>query len=320
MTGETIKSVLRWACWAAAALGLAVAASALLGGLLPSIAIAGHFAFYAALTGWALSIAGRVLRAGRAAYATLSVALVNSLIVASAAIGVPAPEPNAPSATLMVFNVRWSNERLDDVVALVTKRQPDVVVFNEVYRLNRPGLRALDAQYPYRLECWQSWPCDTLILSRKQLRDPFVTTKWNDVVLGFARVEFDVGTCPVTLFAAHFNRPFPYHSLGSDAAQYKQTGALAQAVREWSGPKIVVGDLNATTWSPVVRALSAAADGRALSGLSGTWPYFLPGVLKLPIDHVIVSRPQITASREILDTTGSDHSPVLTTLAAECGR
>jgi endonuclease/exonuclease/phosphatase (EEP) superfamily protein YafD len=309
-----------WVSRAAAAVGAAVAASAMFGGLAPSIAIAGHFAFYAALGGLAVFGVAWRAGAGRAAYACLAVALVNVIIVSSQATGVPSPEAGARTVKLLVFNVRWSNERLDEVVALVTQHQPDVVVFNEIFRSNRQGLRALDAQYPYRVECWQTWPCDTLILSRKRLRYPFVTGEWNGVSVGFARVEFDVGACPVAVFAAHLNRPFPYHSLSSNAAQFKQTQALAQAVREWPGAKIVVGDLNAATWTPVVRALASAAGGRALSGWSGTWPYFLPGVLKLPIDHVIVSRPQIKASRAVLDASGSDHSPVLTTLSVDCGR
>jgi endonuclease/exonuclease/phosphatase (EEP) superfamily protein YafD len=315
-----MQRVIGWACWISAVIGLAVAISALFGGVSPAIAIAGHFAFYAALGGWILSIAGRLLHAGRAAYAALAVALVNSLIVAQSAMGVSRPEPGAETAKLLLFNIRWSNERLDDVVALVSAQQPDVVVLSEVYAKNRPGLRALDAQYPYRIECWQSWPCDTLILSRKPLRDPFVATRWQDVEIGFARVEFEIGACPVTLFTAHLNRPWPYHSLRSAAAQFKQADALAHAVREWPGAKIVAGDMNATTRSPVVRALASAADGRALSGSSGTWPNFLPGLLKLPIDHIVVSERQIKASRDVLGPTGSDHSPVLATLSADCGR
>jgi endonuclease/exonuclease/phosphatase (EEP) superfamily protein YafD len=310
----------RLACSVAVVAGIVVAASAILGGAIPAIAIAGHFAFYMVLGGLAIAAIGIWLNAGRAAYAVLAVAAVNAMIVASTAMGPSPPGANAQTAKLLVFNVHWNNRRLDDVAALTAAHQPDVIVFNEVYRLNRPGLRALDAQYPYRVECWQSYPCDTLILSRKQLRDPFVTTNWNGVDLGFARVEFDVGACPVTLFAAHFNRPWPYHSLGSEGSQHKQANALASAVREWSGPKIVVGDLNATTWTPVVRALASAAGGKALSGASGTWPFFLPSVLKLPIDHVIVSQPQIAATRKVLDTTGSDHSPVLTTFSVACGR
>jgi endonuclease/exonuclease/phosphatase (EEP) superfamily protein YafD len=304
----------------AAAIGLAIAAAALFGGWIPAISIAGHFGLYAALGGSALAIAAFLLRQARAAAVLLPVAVLNALIVVAPAWRTPAPGEGARTTKLMVFNIRWSNKRLDDVTALVSKHQPDVVVLQEVFRPNRERLRALDAQFPYRVECWQSGTCDTLILSRKQLRDPFVVTEWNGVEIGFVRVEFDAGDCPVTLFASHLNRPWPYRSLASDGAQFRQAQALAQAVKEWSGPKVVAGDFNATTWSPVVRTLAAAADGRALSGWSGTWPYFLPGVLKLPIDHVIVSRPQISATREVLETTGSDHSPVLATLAAECGR
>lgn len=309
-----------WACWTAGAMGVAVTVAAVEGGTIPAIKILGNFAFYAAIGGALVAAIGAWWRAGRAVAAALLAAVANAAVVAATAFGPPAPEEGARTAKLLVFNVRWNNARLDDVVALALRYDPDVIALNEVYWRNRPGLSALDAQYPYRLECWQSRKCDTLILSRKRLREPFVATDRDGVKLGYARVEFDVGACPVTLFATHLNRPWPYHQLGSDAAQYKQAAALAEAVREWPGAKIVAGDLNAATWTPPVRALAAATGGKALTGWSGTWPYFLPGVLKLPIDHVIVSRPEIAAKREILNPTGSDHSPVLVTMAAECGR
>lgn len=307
------------ACWLAALIGLAIAAAALFGGWIPSISIAAHFALYAALGGTALAVLAFAQHFGRAATVLLAVSSLNALIVVVPSWRTPAPEEGARTTKLMVFNIHWSNKRLDDVAALIARHQPDVVVLHEVYQPSRTALRALDAQFPYRVECWQSGTCDTLILSRKQLREPFVGTEWKGVEVAFARVEFDAGACPVTLFASHLNRPWPYRSLESDGAQFRQTKALADAVKEWSGPKIVAGDFNATTWSPVVRTLAAAADGRPLSGWSGTWPYFLPGFLKLPIDHVIVSRPQISATREVLETTGSDHSPVLVTFSAECG-
>jgi endonuclease/exonuclease/phosphatase (EEP) superfamily protein YafD len=301
-------------------MGVAVTVAAVEGGTIPAIKIIGNFAFYAAIAGVLVAAMGAWWRAGRAVAAALMGAVASAAVVASTAVGPPPPGEGAQTAKVLVFNIRWNNARLDDVVALALRTDPDVIVLNEIYWRNRPGLSALDAQYPYRLDCWRTKICDVLILSRKRLREPFIATRWNEVQVGFARVEFDVGSCPVTMFATHLNRPWPYHRLGSDAAQYKQAAALADAVREWPGAKMVVGDLNAATWTPPVRALAAAVGGRAMTGWSGTWPYFLPGVLKLPIDHVIVSQPEISAKRDVLDTTGSDHSPVLVTLAAECGR
>ena len=309
-----------WLALAASAIGLFVAASALLGGLLPLLFVFGNFAVYAALMCLAAAVFAWRLKVRTGALAALGAAIVNAAITIPAYIGPPGPAEGAQVKKLFLFNMHWSNERFDEIADLIRESDPDIVVLSEVHRRNREGLRAIDALYPYRLECWQSRPCDTLILSRLQLREQFVTGNWMETELGIARVEFDAGACPVTLFAVHFTRPWPFHSLGSNRAQFRQANALAAAVREWPGAKIVAGDMNATTWTPIVKALAEAASGQALAGVSGTWPSYLPGVLKMPIDHVIVSRPQISATRKVLAPTGSDHSPVLVTFSAECGR
>jgi endonuclease/exonuclease/phosphatase (EEP) superfamily protein YafD len=315
-----MRRIVSGLCWASAAFGLAVLVSALLGEWIPLIAIAVHLALYAALAGLAAAALGWWKGGRIAAVAALAIAGINAAMVFRASFGPLPPEEGSQTAKILLFNVKWDNARLDDVVALVERTAPDIVVLQEVYRMNRGELRALDLQFPYHFECWQSGLCDTLILSRRRLRDAEVVNQIEDARVDFARVEFDIGDCPVTLFATHLTRPWPARRLTSQAAQFRQVRALASAVRGWPGAKILVGDLNATAWSPVVRRLQEAMGGRALTGWHGTWPWFFPGIVKMPIDHVIVSQPQIRGTRQVLDPTGSDHSPVLATVSVDCRR
>jgi endonuclease/exonuclease/phosphatase (EEP) superfamily protein YafD len=300
---------------AVAGMSLAVAIAALLGGALPGIAVLGNFAAYA-LAASAAGAAFAAWRGSRAAiWTSLAAVLANGALVLPAVSSGAAAPAGAPSMKLMLFNIHWNNRNFEAIDAMIAKHDPDVVVLNEVYKNNRPGLRMLDARFPYRVECWTSWPCDSLILSRRPLRNQNMAVEHEGVRLGVAQATVDIGTCPVTLFAVHFNRPWPYHALSSDGAQVKQARALAGLVGAWAGPRIVVGDLNAATWTPVVREIAGAAKGKALGGVSGTWPWFFPSALKMPIDHVVVSQPEIIGTRTVLPVTGSDHSPVLTELA-----
>jgi endonuclease/exonuclease/phosphatase (EEP) superfamily protein YafD len=299
---------------ALASLAMAVAAAALLGGALPGIAILGNFAAYALIAASGCT-AFAAWREGRTAlWTSLAAVLVNGALVLPTIAGVSSAPAGAPSMKLLMFNIHWNNKNFDGIDALIAQYDPDVVVLNEIYKNNRPGLRMLDARFPYRVECWTSWPCDTLILSRRPLRNQNMMREHDGVRIGVAQATFDIGACPVTIFAAHFNRPWPYHALNSDGAQVKQARALAELVAAWAGPRIVAGDLNAAAWTPVVREIAGAAKGRALGGLSGTWPWFFPSALKMPIDHVIVSG-EIVGTRTVLPVTGSDHSPVLAELA-----
>jgi endonuclease/exonuclease/phosphatase (EEP) superfamily protein YafD len=313
-----MRTLLELTLLAVGGLTLAVAAAAFAGGALPGIAILGNFAAYALIVA-VLAAGVAAWRRWRAALLVgLAAVLANAALVVPALSSGPAIAEGSPALKLMLFNIRWNNTNFDGIDALIAQHDPDVVVLNEVYKNNRPGLRMLDARFPYRLECWTAWPCDTLILSRRPLRNSAMEIAHGETRLGVAQTQVEVGGCEVTLFGVHLNRPWPYHALSSDAAQFRQARALADLARDWPGPKIVVGDLNAAAWTPLVRELAAAVKGRALGGLSGTWPWFLPSFAKLPIDHVIVSG-EIAGTRTVLAPTGSDHSPVLAELAVrEC--
>lgn len=316
-----MRLIVRWLLIVAAVIGFAIAAGVLLGGVVPVVAIIGNFAWYAV---W-MCLAAAVL-AWRMGERKVALA-AGAALALNAAFAIPAILPNfdvhAPGQKplrLMLHNIWWNNAELDKVVEQIRAADADVVVLQEVYNVNRDQLRVLDAEYPYRVECWASRFCDVLILSRVALEDGANFNKFGEVRLGLARAGFSVNGCPVTLFAAHLNRPWPYTRRDQRRTQANQVEVLAEEVRAWPGPKIVAGDFNATPWTHPVTAIEDAAKGRALGGFSGTWPWFLPGPLKLPIDHVIVSRPVLTATRTVLEPQGSDHSAVLVELTAECRR
>jgi endonuclease/exonuclease/phosphatase (EEP) superfamily protein YafD len=320
-TRQDMARLLNGAALLALAGAAAALAGAVAGGAIPLIAIWASFvhagAVLAALAAWWFWRQGATRWALAAA-----VVLAGSAAMTGPALwpsGAPAAKPGH-GAKILLFNLHWNNRDFVAVKALVEAHNPDIVVLQEVFERNRAELRILDAAYPYRVECWTARPCDTLILSRRSLRETASFVAWRGVPLGLARAGFELDGCPVTLFAAHLNRPWPYRRLGAPATQPAQTKAFADAIAGWPGPKIVLGDLNAVTWSPVVRELAAAAQGRALGGLSGTWPWFLPGPAKLPIDHVIVSKPAIAGARTVLGAPGSDHHAVLAELSVPDAR
>jgi endonuclease/exonuclease/phosphatase (EEP) superfamily protein YafD len=83
-------------------------------------------------------------------------------------------------------------------------------------------------------------------------------------------------------------------------------------------PHLIIGDLNTTPWSHAFTSLTG--DGELIStqagfGNQGTWPTHLPMPWLLPIDHCVVSREWVCVGREIGPETGSDHLPLLVSLA-----
>ncbi len=273
-----------------------------------------HIAIAAALLALVAALRGNQ----RVAAVASGLALALNLSTAAPVLSGAGPLPEgAPALKLYMHNVLGNNTRTADVIGHVAATDPDVVVLLEIHKGNREAFRTLDLRYPHRMECWHAAHCDALILSKAPLRDVHIMRDWNEVPLGLARARLAIGQCEVTLFTVHMERPWPFLSWQGRTLQNQQFASLMDAVRGWPGPKVVVGDLNAASWTVNVQRVGEAAGGTVIGGLSGTWPNYVPGPLKLPIDNIIVSRPVLAATREVAPPLGSDHHGVLATIAAD---
>ncbi len=88
---------------------------------------------------------------------------------------------------------------------------------------------------------------------------------------------------------------------------------LAKMVHDFVGPKLIVGDLNATPWSsPFLRLCnkSGLKDSESGFGLQPSWPCG-DLLFQIPIDHCLISSDCRVEQRSIGNETGSDHRPLL---------
>ena len=122
----------------------------------------------------------------------------------------------------------------------------------------------------------------------------------------------DIEGRPLSLFAAHLILPFPFTAFDVQPAQADDVSTAAASV---SGPRLLVGDFNAATWSAIVAKPRERAGLTALTGYGGTWPTFLPRHASIPIDHVLASPELVPVSRKLLTAYGSDHRAVLAEIA-----
>ncbi len=122
--------------------------------------------------------------------------------------------------------------------------------------------------------------------------------------------KFNINGQRFTLIGTHPRSPL----VNADANdRNEQLGALARFISSQPGATILLGDLNATPWSPFFRDLLAKTglrDSRKGYGLQPTWPVGFPP-LWIPIDHCLVSSNVVVHHREIGPDIGSDHYPVL---------
>lgn len=221
--------------------------------------------------------------------------------------------PNKP-LRLLLANVLYDNDRYQAVLELVRRENPDLIFFQEFTGSWERETRELRGAYPFGLIETRNGAGGIAALSRLPLRKAEVVDTGN--YLGpTLQLELLVSERTLTIVSAH---PPPPNASGFDGRN-RQLQRLAELMRTLPEPKVLIGDLNATVWSPYLKdftAQSGLRNARQGFGLVPTWPmiwYLWP--MQIGIDQCFVSQNlQVLRLRAGHDV-GSDHLPLLVDLA-----
>ena len=283
--------------------------------------------FFPALTlaAFALALFGLILRRRRAmALAGLCLGM-GGLPVLAALHGSPQLDPEIQTLSVMTFNVWVGNDQTDRIVAYLRAKHPDIVFLEEVTELHKQAFAPLADLYPTQVTCHDSQArCETMILSR-------FPAHW-------ARSGFIEGAAPPTAIAAldlgggrtltavavHLAQPFPGRR---HDPQREQALHFAAGLSEYAGPVLVGGDFNGGLWARNQSDVESIAGLTGEPGLHPSWPaipidgYRLPAWLRLPIDHILARGGPVVISAKTGPKLGSDHLPLLATVAlTDAGR
>jgi endonuclease/exonuclease/phosphatase (EEP) superfamily protein YafD len=298
-----------------ALLGIALAAT-LLGALLPRFWVADllvHFRLqYAFCALAACLILALAHHPGGAALALLLAAIQGILSAPLINARVPADSRSAvPSASFRAaaINVWYRNHEFHRVADFVACEQPDLLLLAEVTDEWEAALAGLAERYPHRfstrgtprftgLLLLSRWPMQAAVLPNFSDAEPAITA------------TLSIDERRIVVLAVHPSWPMSAQCTRLRDAQLAMIGDYARAR---DGPLLVLGDLNISPFSPVLRRLLAG--GRLRSAAQGfgwqpTWPIFLPPA-GIQIDHALVS-PEI----RVVDfrrgkAVGSDHWPII---------
>jgi endonuclease/exonuclease/phosphatase (EEP) superfamily protein YafD len=261
-------------------------------------------------------LGGALLRRRLGLGAVAAVMSVTHLAVLWPALGPPSTPPASPAVAplrVVFANVFRSNPSLDDALAVVAARSPDVVVLAEAGaadddRLRRAGL--LD-DYPFRV------PLD-------RVRSGFVIRSRLPVRVerGFTGRQFpdftvDVGGTEVRIVAVHLRSAVDTATSRQWKAQFER---LEDQLAADDRPALVIGDFNATRWHGPYRRLAAGltdVHDRTGMGLSTSWPVrpMLPGLIR--IDHALVRGALRADAVADLTVPGSDHRGIVIDLGLD---
>lgn len=226
--------------------------------------------------------------------------------------------PGGPENRLSILssNVLISNHAAARLLALVREHRPDLVVTLESDPWWERQLDTLQPEYPYAIKQPLANAYGMHVYSRLPLED--------------ARVEFiiqpDVPSMHATVMLpsgqrvrAHFLHPAPPSPTENERSTERDAELIvvARRVAQEPGPVIVTGDLNDVAWSTTTRLfckISRLLDPRIGRGMFNTyharWPFF-----RWPLDHIFHSDDFTLVELRRLPTIGSDHFPILATLA-----
>jgi endonuclease/exonuclease/phosphatase (EEP) superfamily protein YafD len=225
------------------------------------------------------------------------------------------PAKGAPTIKLVQFNLWNQNHDAQATAAWLSKQNPDVLIAEETGGWAWPVLRAVRAAYPYTTICRAKYGCDTRIYSRWPIIDERGLHEKREGSIGvWATIRHPSGD--FTVVGNHFVWPVPAGNW------QKQSRALQARIAPFPKDSLIVtGDFNSTPWSWGLRRQDKALGLERRTRALASWPSGqftrvanAPFPI-LPIDHVYAGKAWKTVKVERGPSLGSDHRPVVVTLA-----
>ena len=231
------------------------------------------------------------------------------------ALGSENPDP-ARKLRLLIANVLVENRRARDLLELVQKVDPDVLLAVETDAFWVRELAVLDRDYPYRVKHPQENAYGMLLLSKLELRDTRLRFLMDDDVPSIAtRLVLRCGA-ETDFYALH---PRPPHAFQSSTDRDAEILVIGREIRKRDQPAIVAGDLNDVAWSHstrLFRRVSDLFDPRIGRGLYASFHASYP-LMRWPLDHIFFSEDFRLVRLERMGSIGSDHFPMLVDLSYE---
>lgn len=225
----------------------------------------------------------------------------------------PPPATASPQIKIIQFNGWGRNRNVERTATWIASQNADVIAVEELKSpLREAILRHTGMTYTRGM-------LNTGIFTRATPTKPSfeLGEPWNQWP-GIARVSIPVGDQTATIVAVHLTWP-------TEPWQKRQRASLAKIVKRTDPARLImVGDFNLTPWSFTLRRLDRDLRMQRRDRAIFSWPAapFFRGRLAspvpfLPIDHVYAGLAWKTVKIERGPRLGSDHFPIVATLAFE---
>ncbi len=238
--------------------------------------------------------------------------LVNLIAVAPYWFGAIADAAGEDRLEILHLNTRSANPAKENVVEFVRTSDADLVFLAEVTPRLAGLLEAAKLPFERVAGTPPSTPIGIVALARPGIATGRLTNLGvSEVPAVLIQTELEGEV--VEILGFHTSSPGEQRRSADRNDQLAAAGAL---VSERSTPMILVGDFNATPWTPALRRLldTGLVDAQRGRGVDGSWPAGW-GPFQIPIDHVLHTTELTSTAFAFGDSVGSDHESLRVTIA-----
>lgn len=214
---------------------------------------------------------------------------------------------------ILLINVNSPNTNYQAVRNYIKKTAPDILALEEINERWINELTPTLQSYPNFKEVSQENNFGLGLYSRIPLQNMKVEYFASHLIPSLVGGIIWDGQ-PVSIIFTHPMPPGTVEHFIWHNRQLERIGLLKPHLEE---NILLIGDLNATSWSysfqKLIKDLNVK-DSREGFGLQTSWPSFLP-YLGITIDHCLISKNIFVVERTVGPNVGSDHLPVLIKLS-----
>lgn len=219
------------------------------------------------------------------------------------------------SVKILLSNVLTSNPLHFKAVNILKQNKPDIVVLEETNKDWLKSFRTIEKVYKYSVKVPRNDNFGIALYSKY----PLINTKvdyWGSsykkpVILTNIKLNGKI----IKIAAVHPTPPKNPECFNSRNLTFER---LSRWVKSDKTPTIVIGDMNASMFSPSYKRLvraSSLANSRQGYGLYPSWSVVLPEFLRVSIDNILYSKDFSVQKFRTLSSIGSDHLPVYAELS-----
>ncbi|MCC6796146.1 MAG: endonuclease/exonuclease/phosphatase family protein [Candidatus Hydrogenedentes bacterium] len=240
-------------------------------------------------------------------------AIYHAMLVAPFYIGSP---PDAikrlKGFRVMSANLQWDSKDPERVYKIINQEAPDILALQEVTPSRLPELERLRDNYPYWTHYAEASVLGVALLSKFPITEE--KRRWiTKGVYPTVIATLDINGTPLHIAITHTVPPFSSDWVKERDAQLT---TLQKELIGIPGNRLVVGDLNATMWTPSYRDFVHAAGLQNARKGHGVVPtYKFRGIPMVPIDHILTRGNVVVQDCRAGPEMGSDHRPLIVDIA-----